>query len=113
MMDTNLYDKAYYRIGEVSKLLLVEPYVIRFWETEFKSLKPVRAASGHRLYRKKDVETLILIKKLLYEQRFTISGAKQYLLKASREKTAVEVDSDRQRLAEIKKELVGIRNLIG
>jgi DNA-binding transcriptional MerR regulator len=72
-MDANLPDKAYFRIGEVSKLLQVEPYVIRFWETEFKSLKPVRATSGHRLYRKKDVEALILIRKLLYEQRFTIS----------------------------------------
>ena len=113
MMDTNSYDKAYYRIGEVSKLLQVEPYVIRFWETEFKSVKPVRAASGHRLYRKKDVEALILIKKLLYEKRFTISGAKQYLLKASREKAAVETDGDRQRLLEIKKGLMGIRNLIG
>jgi len=112
-MDTNFPDKAYFRIGEVSKLLQVEPYVIRFWETEFKSLKPVRAASGHRLYRKKDVEALLLIKKLLHEQRFTISGAKQYLLKASRDKATAEADGDRQRLVEIKKGLIGIRNLIG
>ncbi len=113
MMDTNFPDKAYYRIGEVSKLLQVEPYVIRFWETEFKSLKPVRAASGHRLYRKKDIEALILIKKLLHEQRFTINGAKQYLLKATREKTAEETDSNRQKLARIKEGLMDIRKLVG
>jgi DNA-binding transcriptional MerR regulator len=112
-MDANLPDKAYFRIGEVSKLLQVEPYVIRFWETEFKSVKPVRATSGHRLYRKKDVEALILIRKLLYEERFTISGAKQFLSRASREETLGDTEMDRQRLAEIKKVLTGIRELIG
>lgn len=113
-MDANLLDKAYFRIGEVSKILQVQPYVIRFWETEFKSLKPVRATSGHRLYRKKDVEALILIRKLLYEQRFTISGAKQYLLTmATPEETPGRTASDQKRLAEIKKVLTGIRELIG
>lgn len=112
-MDANLPDKAYFRIGEVSKILQIEPYVIRFWETEFKSLKPVRATSGHRLYRKKDVEALILIRKLLYEQRFTISGAKQYLATVAREDTPGRTESDQQKLAEIKKVLTGIRELIG
>ncbi|MBN1547652.1 MAG: MerR family transcriptional regulator [Syntrophaceae bacterium] len=111
-MNVTLPDKAYYRIGEVSKYLKVEPYVIRFWETEFKILKPVRASSGHRLYRQKDVEALVLIRQLLYEQRFTISGAKQYLAGMARETTAAETDTDRRRLVEIKKELTGIRNLI-
>jgi DNA-binding transcriptional MerR regulator len=112
-MDKTLPDKAYYRIGEVSKYLQVEPYVIRFWETEFKILKPVRATSGHRLYRKKDVDALALIRRLLYEQRFTISGAKQYLAGMYRLEGAMEPDGDRRRLAEIKQALTSIRNLIG
>lgn len=112
-MDVNLPDKAYFRIGEVSKILQVEPYVIRFWETEFKNLKPVRATSGHRLYRKKDVEALLLIRKLLYEQRFTISGAKQYLAGATREEAPGRTETDQKRLVEIKKVLTGIRDLIG
>jgi len=111
-MDENLPDKAYFRIGEVSKILQVEPYVVRFWETEFKSVKPVRATSGHRLYRKKDVEALILIRKLLYEQRFTISGAKQYLATAPQTGTPGIKAPDQHRLVEIKKVLTGIRELI-
>jgi len=112
-MDVNLPDKAYFRIGEVSKILQVKPYVVRFWETEFKTLKPVRATSGHRLYRKKDVEMLLLIRKLLYEQRFTISGAKQYLATSTREESPARAASDQIRLVEIKRVLTGIRDLIG
>ena len=112
-MDANLPDKPYFRIGEVSKILQVRPYVIRFWETEFKSVKPVRATSGHRLYRKKDVEALILIKKLLYEQQFTIRGAKQFLLKESRAEVLEDTEIDRRRLEQVKKVLTGIRELIG
>lgn len=112
-MDAKLPDKPYFRIGEVSKILQVEPYVVRFWETEFKSVKPVRATSGHRLYRKKDVEALILIRKLLYEQRFTINGAKQYLATAPQTGTPGIKESDQHRLVEIKKGLTGIRELIG
>jgi len=112
-MDVNLPDKAYFRIGEVSKILQVKPYVIRFWETEFKTLKPVRATSGHRLYRKKDVEALLLIRKLLYEQRFTISGAKKYLATSNREEPPDRAASDHKRLAEIKRVLTEIRDLSG
>lgn len=72
-------DKLYFRIGEVSALLGVEPYVLRFWETEFPSLAPKKSGTGHRLYRRKDVELLLKIKHLLYEKRFTIQGARQYL----------------------------------
>lgn len=84
-------DKLYFRIGEVSELLGVEPYVLRYWETEFPSLSPKKAHSGHRLYRRKDVELLLQIKQLLYEQRYTIEGARQMLqsgAKKGRAKTA-------------------------
>lgn len=72
-------DKLYFRIGEVSDILGVEPYVLRYWETEFPSLSPKKARSGHRLYRRKDVELLLQIKYLLYEKRYTIEGARQTL----------------------------------
>jgi len=107
-MDANFPDKTFYRIGEVSRLLQVEPYVIRFWEKEFNQIKPTRTSSGHRLYRKKDVESLILIRKLLYEQRFTISGAKKHLAAARRQ----EETKPHDRLAEIKETLVEIQDLV-
>ena len=72
-------DKLYFKIGEVSELLGVEPYVLRYWETEFNGLSPKKSGTGHRLYRRKDVELLLRIKHLLYEKRFTIEGARQTL----------------------------------
>src|SRR5437868_9937775 len=72
-------DKLYFKIGEVSDLLGVEPYVLRYWETEFPVLSPKKSGTGHRLYRRKDVELLLRIKHLLYEKRFTIEGARQSL----------------------------------
>jgi len=93
-------EKAYFRIGEVSKILGVAPHVIRYWETEFKTIRPRRAKSDQRLYRKKDVEELLLIKKLLYEEKFTISGAKKRLAEwREKQKFLLLV---RQKLVEIK-----------
>jgi DNA-binding transcriptional MerR regulator len=77
-------DKLYFRIGEVSELLGLEPHVLRYWEGEFPSLSPKKAQSGHRLYRRRDVELLLQIKHLLYEKRFTIEGARQTLQLESR-----------------------------
>src|SRR5678815_3739716 len=72
-------EKLYFRIGEVSTLCKLPAYVLRFWETEFPQLKPVKSSTGQRMYRRKDVETLIRIKTLLYEEGFTIAGARQQL----------------------------------
>src|SRR5579872_5162523 len=72
-------DKLYFKIGEVSELLGVEPYVLRYWETEFTVLSPKKSGTGHRLYRRKDVELLLRIKHLLRDKRFTIEGARQSL----------------------------------
>ena len=72
-------DKLYFKIGEVSELLGVEAYVLRYWESEFPVLSPKKSGTGHRLYRRKDVELLLRIKHLLYEKRFTIEGARQNL----------------------------------
>src|SRR6476620_11714565 len=68
-------DKLYFRIGEVSTLCRLPAYVLRFWETEFSQLKPVKSSTGQRMYRRKEVETVLRIKQLLYEEGFTIAGA--------------------------------------
>ena len=72
-------DKLYFRIGEVSRLAGIKPYVLRFWETEFPALGPKKSGTGHRLYRRKDVEMVLEIKRLLYDKRYTIEGARKYL----------------------------------
>jgi DNA-binding transcriptional MerR regulator len=72
-------DKLFYKIGEVSKIVGVEPYVLRYWETEFSFLKPRKNKSGQRVYIKKDVELLLTIKRLLYQERYTIEGVRNRL----------------------------------
>jgi DNA-binding transcriptional MerR regulator len=72
-------DKLYFRIGEVATLCHLPAYVLRFWESEFPQLKPVKSSTGQRMYRKRDVEGVLRIKQLLYDQGFTISGARQQL----------------------------------
>jgi DNA-binding transcriptional MerR regulator len=77
--DVVIPDKLYFRIGEVAKLCRLPAYVLRFWETEFPQLKPVKSSTGQRMYRHKDVENVLRIKRLLYEEGFTIAGARQHL----------------------------------
>jgi DNA-binding transcriptional MerR regulator len=72
-------DKLYFRIGEVSRLCRLPAYVLRFWETEFPQLKPIKSSTGQRMYRRRDVENVLRIKTLLYDQGFTIAGARQQL----------------------------------
>jgi DNA-binding transcriptional MerR regulator len=72
-------DKLYFRIGEVARLAAIKPYVLRFWETEFSVLDPKKSGTGHRLYRRKDVQLVLEIKRLLYEKRYTIEGARKFL----------------------------------
>src|SRR5437667_9186091 len=81
-------DKLYFRIGEVARLAGIKPYVLRFWETEFPSLGPKKSGTGHRLYRRKDVEQVLEIKRLLYEKRFTIEGARKFLEMQGKENRA-------------------------
>src|SRR5467141_5398673 len=77
--DVVVPDKLYFRIGEVARLCRLPAYVLRFWETEFPQLKPVKSSTGQRMYRKRDVESVVRIKKLLYEDGFTIAGARVQL----------------------------------
>jgi DNA-binding transcriptional MerR regulator len=72
-------DKLYFKIGEVSEIVGVEPYVLRYWESEFPGLSPKKSSTGQRQFRRKDVELLLDIKKLLYEKKFTIEGARKAL----------------------------------
>jgi DNA-binding transcriptional MerR regulator len=113
-------DKLYFKIGEVSDLLGVEPYVLRYWETEFAMLSPKKSGTGHRLYRRKDVELLLRIKHLLYDRKFTIEGARQSLHEETRNpKTRAVKTGTVQRdlfaadpLPEIRRELEGILDLL-
>jgi DNA-binding transcriptional MerR regulator len=111
-------DKLYFKIGEVSELLGVEPYVLRYWETEFPALSPKKSGTGHRLYRRKDVELLLRIKHLLYEKRFTIEGARQSLQAAARTpkpRTAERVQQElftEDPLPEIRRELADILQIL-
>jgi DNA-binding transcriptional MerR regulator len=111
-------DKLYFKIGEVSELLGVEPYVLRYWESEFPVLSPKKSGTGHRLYRRKDVELLLRIKHLLYEKRFTIEGARQSLQSEARAPKAKPVKRMQQDLfsadplPEIRRELADILLLL-
>jgi len=111
-------DKLYFKIGEVADLLGVEPYVLRYWETEFTQLTPKKSGTGHRLYRRKDVELLLKIKHLLYEKRFTIEGARQALqggAKQGKVRPAKRAQQDLfsdDRLPEIRRELAEILQLL-
>jgi len=105
-MDVPIPDKAYFRIGEVSRILAVEPYVVRYWESEFKTIKPRRTTADHRLYRREDLEELLVIKELLYTDRFTIQGAKRELVKRKSEHDAY------RRLIAVKMGLEQVRDLL-
>jgi DNA-binding transcriptional MerR regulator len=72
-------EERLYRIGEVSRLSELKPFVLRYWETEFPMLEPVKSPSGHRMYRQEDVDMVFKIKRLLYDEGFTIAGARRHL----------------------------------
>lgn len=100
-------DKLYFKIGEVSQISGLPSHVLRFWETEFKKIKPRRTAAGQRSYTQKDVATILEIKHLLYDKKFTIEGARKYLNARTRSKI-----DDKDFLMDLKKELTSIRNLL-
>ena len=101
-------NKLYFRIGEVSKIVAVPTHVLRFWETEFKKIRPKRTPTGQRLYTQRDIRLLLDIKKLLYDKRFTIEGARQHLSTTDKKKPV----TDRKALIELRSELKHIRDLL-
>ena len=106
-------EKLYYRIGEVAKITGIKPYVLRYWESEFRWMAPQKSRSKQRLYRRKDIDTILLIKKLLYEERYTIAGARKLLREEGVGKTAEAVETKtldhRAEYRRIKDELLAIR----
>ena len=100
-------DKTYFRIGEVSRITGLEPYVLRYWESEFPQIRPRRADSNQRTYRKKDLEIIMEIKRLLYNERLTIEGARKKL----KQKMTKGV-GEREILAELKSELQDILRVL-
>lgn len=115
--DILIPDKLFFRIGEVAKLCKLPAYVLRFWETEFPQLAPKKSSTGQRLYRQKDVENVLRIKKLLYEQGFTIAGARQHFkleMKPAKNQTALPfVVSSRPRHQELKQVRAGLQEILG
>ena len=93
--------KRYFRIGEVSRIVGVEPYVLRYWESEFPQIRPLRADTNQRTYQKRDLEIILEVKRLLYEEKLTIEGARQRL-KQKKEKISV---ADAGLIEEVKTDL--------
>ncbi len=111
---TKSIKKLYYSIGEVSKITELKPYVLRYWETEFKELRPSKNKAGNRTYRQKDIDIILRIKDLLYNQKFTIEGARKMLTEPesvnleTSESTSMETGSNTEILTNIRRELKSI-----
>jgi DNA-binding transcriptional MerR regulator len=115
------HDRLYYRIGEVSRITGLKPHVLRYWESEFKVIKPYKGGSLQRLYRKKDVDLVLRIKKLLYDEGFTIAGAKRRVRDIERRKEEQmnprrtdqgSTEKDHELLIAVREELKGIRKML-
>jgi len=115
--DLSIPEKLYFKIGEVSQITGIEPYILRYWESEFKIITPGRTNSKQRLYRKRDLELILEIKKLLYEEKYTIAGAKKKLrrMRAERKKQLkLELPERKFRdaMLRVKRELEDLRSLL-
>ena len=116
LQDVVVPDKLYFRIGEVARLCALPAYVLRFWETEFPQLKPVKSSTGQRMYRKREVEHALRIKRLLYDQGFTIAGARQQLrdeIRPAKKQTALPFPAaSRDGLNKVRHELQQVLRLL-
>ena len=101
--------KLYYRIGEVAGIVGVEPHVLRYWETEFRSVRPQKSAKGQRIYSRRDVETLIKVRELLYAHKFTIAGAKKKLREGGIEPAPPEESGNSEDARRMRDALLSIR----
>lgn len=121
MSDRGLPSKLYFRIGEVADLVGVEPHVLRYWEREFKSIRPTKSAKGQRVYSRRDVENLLRVRELLYKEGFTIAGARKRLQKSGVElekqqpqpKAADGKDPMRGALLEVRAEVAAFLEELG
>lgn len=117
LMVKEIPDKLFFKIGDASSITGVKPHVLRYWESEFKALRPIKNKAGQRVYRKKDIELIFEIKKLLYEESFTIAGARRKLMRsgaAREDQLPLSFMSNKmsQTLGYLKKELQSILDLI-
>ena len=114
-LDPIIPDKLYFRIGEVAEICKLPTYVLRFWETEFPQLKPGKSGTGQRMYRRRDVENVLRIRKLLYEDGFTISGARQQIRIEAKTMSKVQepLPFPRRQTSELKRVRQGLREILG
>ncbi len=114
-MDEPIAKKAYYSIGEVCDLTGLKAHVLRYWETQFELLHPTKNRAGNRVFRPKEIELILLVKHLLYEQKFTIDGARQRLLDMRKGGEILSVGrdaSDREFLTGMKQELLQVKEVL-
>ena len=110
-MEVEVPDKLYFRIGEVAELASLKPSILRFWETEFDQLNPVKSSSGQRLYSRKNLELILQIKSLLYSERLTIEGARKKISERKSNKSEIlDIDLKTRVLREVKEDLIRIRD---
>jgi DNA-binding transcriptional MerR regulator len=111
-------DKMFFRIGEVGRISGVKPYVLRYWESEFKLLKPIKNKAGQRIYRRREIETILDIKDLLYKKKFTIAGAKKHLAQESQGKGGRQMELGfstshlKEAVGKIREELVALEKAL-
>ncbi len=109
MGDKPLPDKLFFKIGEVADLVGVKPHVLRYWESEFVALRPMKTRGSHRVYSRRDVELAMLIRRLLHDEGFTIPGARKKLKQLDRHRTGSDPDPGSAREVALRAELLGLR----
>ena len=102
--------KLYYRIGEVANIVGVEPHVLRYWETEFRSVRPQKSAKGQRVYSRRDVDTLLRVKDSSHLHKFTIAGARRKLREGGVEPAVPAAEAKRAEVRRVREELLELRN---
>ncbi len=112
MMEHDPKNKDYFKIGEVSKISGVKEYIIRYWVTELPNLKPVITPTGYRLFKKKDLETILVLKKLIYEDGLTLSGAKRRLSDKSQDSESNDHERLKKNFEMIKQQLLDLRKML-
>jgi DNA-binding transcriptional MerR regulator len=116
-MEADIPDKLFFRIGEVARIASLRPSILRYWESEFSELKPLKSSKGQRLYSRREVDVVLDIKRLLYSEKLTIKGARRALANREKNKTGVEDEGPSNEellslITEVKNDLLKIRDLL-
>ena len=110
MPGSDLPDKLFFKIGEVAQIIGVRPHVLRYWESEFAALRPLKTRGAHRVYRRRDVELAALVRRLLHEEGLTIAGAKRRLRESGHDRVATPADPSVVREVNSRAELLAVRD---